>query len=933
MPQVPYTDELYKLPDRVTAGGTEVLNVPNYGGMIARGLGQFGQGMSDLSNAAFQLQRQDDIADVQNAMNDLREHGKVVQYGDPSDPMKPGFLGLKDKAALDAWQPTADGFKQYQQSLMNGLTPSQQRIFAQESEPFMNGVLGSMGAHAAGQRQSYQDNVQDATLSSLASSGAANSDNPAAFANAYAQGKQSIIARNATLGYGPDHPVTMANIQQWNDSYFHTAIITAAQKGDAISARNMLLSNEKNMSAPVFAKTMAAIGPEYDRQVGDNLANEVWNDHGGPQAIPADADPSATMQNMLLAESGGRQKDKDGNTITSGKGAIGIAQMLPATAEETARRIGMPWDENRFLHDENYNRALGQAYFQQLCDKYGNNQTLACAAYNAGPGTVDKWLKQYGDPRTGAISDEQFVQAIPYDETQRYVSRVASSLSRNVPAPSATPPDLSSKLAEIHRVAQERGYGQEIEDHAMSRAMHNNALWEAQTRDARASLHGQINDLSSAYMDGNTQNQVPEQQIRSLYQPDEADRIVSGLNERRQAGLALNALKWATPAQVGSYMQASQAALGDASVDDYATRAQIQAHLQLAMTRRAKALKDDPAGYAADHPAVQQAWQDYQQNQTPEAFEAYAGKLRAVQQMMGVISPRYLTSDQAHSIIGGLSRIDPTKQQIAPIMDGLKQHYGKAWDGVLDELVQKGLPAPYAVIADMDTPQQATARDVLQRNLQIAPEDMKRLAGPSAAQLNATASSDPVGDSLADMRQTMLLQQGGVASYRNIYDTVKMQALGYMGKGMGMNDALTQARKDIVDLKYDTSGYLRTPAGEMDTTQDALAAFMSQLKPEDISVKELPGVSEKRSNEQVLSNARASGQWVSVSDNSGYSLAIPSKTVPGEWQYLQGKDGNPIVVKRDDILAGRIANPYDWQTQRDLELLRTGKKRHIGGDW
>ncbi|MCX5617601.1 hypothetical protein NQF86_02790 [Bombella sp. TMW 2.2543] len=498
------------------------------------------------------------------------------------------------------------------------------------------------------------------------------------------------------------------------------------------------------------------------------------------------------------------------------------------------------------------------------------------------------------------------MQSIPYEETQRYVSRVASSLSRNVPAPSATPPDLSAKLSEIHRVAQERGYGQEIEDHAMSRTMHNNALWEAQTRNARASLHGQINDLSKAYMDGNTQNQVPEQQIRSLYQPDEADRIVSGLNERRQAGLALNALKWATPAQVGAYMQASQAALGDASVDDYATRAQIQAHLQLAMTRRAKALKDDPAGYAAGHPAVQQAWQDYQQNQTPEAFEAYAGKLRAVQQMMGVANPRYLTDDQAHSIIGGLSKIDTTKQKIAPIMDGLKQHYGKtAWNSILDELVQKGLPAPYAVIADMDTPQQTTARDVLQRNLQTAPEDMKRLAGPSAAQLNATASTDPVGDSLADMRQTMLLQQGGPASYRNIYDTVKMQALGYMGKGMGLNDALKQARKDIVDLKYDTSGYLRTQKGEMDTTQDALATFMSQLKPDDVSVKELPGVSEKLSNDQVLANARESGKWVSVSDNSGYSLAIPSKTRPGEWQYLQGKDGNPIVVQRKDILAGR----------------------------
>jgi soluble lytic murein transglycosylase-like protein len=83
----------------------------------------------------------------------------------------------------------------------------------------------------------------------------------------------------------------------------------------------------------------------------------------------------------------------------SPKGALGLMQLMPATARE----LGVA---NPFNVVENVRG--GVVYLRRLLDRYGNNEQLALAAYNAGPGAVDK----YGET------------VPPYRETQNYVSRI-----------------------------------------------------------------------------------------------------------------------------------------------------------------------------------------------------------------------------------------------------------------------------------------------------------------------------------------------------------------------------------------------------------------------------------------------------------------------------------------------------------------------------
>lgn len=149
---------------------------------------------------------------------------------------------------------------------------------------------------------------------------------------------------------------------------------------------------------------------------------------------------------LLLAVA--RQESLFNPEARSPVGALGLMQLMPATAKAVSTAQGMPYSRPRLTSDPDYNVSLGAAYLGSQLSRFDREPALALAAYNAGPGRVAEWLRLNGDPR-GADRHRlvDWIELIPFAETRNYVQRVleARDMYRSILKPPAIP---SERIAE-----------------------------------------------------------------------------------------------------------------------------------------------------------------------------------------------------------------------------------------------------------------------------------------------------------------------------------------------------------------------------------------------------------------------------------------------------------------------------------------------------
>jgi soluble lytic murein transglycosylase len=119
-----------------------------------------------------------------------------------------------------------------------------------------------------------------------------------------------------------------------------------------------------------------------------------------------------------------RQESAFYSGAVSPSGALGLMQLMPATAREAAGKVGVPFVQTKLTADPAYNVSLGTQYLGDMLQKFGGSYELALAAYNAGPGRVTRWLDSIGDPRSGKIDMVDWIEMIPVRETRNYVQRI-----------------------------------------------------------------------------------------------------------------------------------------------------------------------------------------------------------------------------------------------------------------------------------------------------------------------------------------------------------------------------------------------------------------------------------------------------------------------------------------------------------------------------
>lgn len=304
-----------------------------------------------------------------------------------------------------AW---ADGLGRIAQALGGGIMgKNQQKKYAEQEQQFMDAL--KQGAPTV----DYAPQTNPAAV------------NPAT-ANPAMGGMEAATAALGTP-VGGDPRSTPSPIQSVNPDVEH--------------ALGMALSPQGQQAAPPQAPAMGPSGANSGFY-GGGPAQRQMNAPQRPQpptppfTATAEA-PAASRTNQgpdvgtlftkgIVAQEG--VQNADGSWQTSFKGAVGPAQIMPATGPEAAAYAGVEWDRRRFRTDPEYNLQLGQAYFQKQLDTFGD-PLKAAAAYNAGPGAVRTAVRR-AERRGGSWVDylpSTTKDGKVVDTTKEYVERFAAA--------------------------------------------------------------------------------------------------------------------------------------------------------------------------------------------------------------------------------------------------------------------------------------------------------------------------------------------------------------------------------------------------------------------------------------------------------------------------------------------------------------------------
>lgn len=213
------------------------------------------------------------------------------------------------------------------------------------------------------------------------------------------------------------------------------------------AAEILYVLGERDMLASMFAALgesgtdiagMAALGDLAARH-GDGRSMLLLGQGAYSRGLPLDYyafpivglpeyRPIAPPIEPAVAYSISRQESHFNQKVVSSAHAMGLMQVTPEAAIDTARKYKAAYDRTRLLKDPVYNMQMGAAELANLFGGYNGSYILTFAGYNAGRGRVRQWIAAYGDPRDPRVDPVDWVERIPLSETRNYVERIMENL-------------------------------------------------------------------------------------------------------------------------------------------------------------------------------------------------------------------------------------------------------------------------------------------------------------------------------------------------------------------------------------------------------------------------------------------------------------------------------------------------------------------------
>lgn len=368
-------------------------------------------------NIATDMQEQANQVRLLDAMNRMRASMNDLTYS-----KERGFRNLHGEAAI--YRPDGrDLSDEYSELLSNSASEieaslgndRQKQDFQLRSAELMTAFRSDVQAHQMREFDRHSISVADGSFSLAIEDAMKNWDNQDKISESLDRAKTAIIMAGKTRG---ESSTEMHSKMRVAESALHASVIeTAMSASNPTYASKYFAANAAKMTFDDTIKAEKALRTAVSRQKVEAAVEKATR---GSAELLEPTDSSVIWRLLLLRESGGKQLDRiTGAPITSKKGAIGIAQVMPETAREVAKKHGIEFDEQKYKYDETYNSRLGRLYLDEQLKTFGGNVRMALAAYNAGPGRVKTAMKM----ATLAGKPEKWLDYTP-NETQEYVTSI-----------------------------------------------------------------------------------------------------------------------------------------------------------------------------------------------------------------------------------------------------------------------------------------------------------------------------------------------------------------------------------------------------------------------------------------------------------------------------------------------------------------------------
>ncbi len=240
---------------------------------------------------------------------------------------------------------------------------------------------------------------------------------------------------------------------------------------DEVDARKFGMRDPAGAVKALGEGEFPAIVPQRRQMLIEHFQSQVGVQQTAEQQNVARTNPAGAVTNVgvvqpahygvlfnsvMQIESAGRAD------AVSSKGALGLSQIMPATAREMATRLGLPdvaaLDDvalkERLLTDTALNKQLGRAYWDWLGARYQGSVPAMLAGYNAGPGRADAWVKVATEKFGPNYTIGQFASVIPErdssgkeHETRGYLTKFAKQVGASMEAPAF------ARTAQLHAAA------------------------------------------------------------------------------------------------------------------------------------------------------------------------------------------------------------------------------------------------------------------------------------------------------------------------------------------------------------------------------------------------------------------------------------------------------------------------------------------------